>query len=122
MRAFLMNEAQLSQYTVMTRMKVALRSEPDLIVVYAQEGEMGKEKKLVVNAGVELFVTNKKLCQGLREAMVLKNVSPARFSYYMKLIDKDTNAEMPQCNRGLMQGASAQKRIFFAPGNTVTVK
>lgn len=114
-----MNEAQLSEYTVTTRVKLALRSDPDQIVVYAQHGDLGPAKQLAAEAGVEIIETDRLMCDGLREAYALREVSPARYSYYMRLLEQDNLAEMPQCNRALIEKANAQRKIIFIPGDSI---
>jgi len=114
---FLVSSNRDENYSVLTYAKLALRRDPDLVVIYAQKGDHSEVRKFIEQTGADVFMTELPLNVGLQESIALKEVSPARYDYFMKSLAFDSNCQVPRVSQQLLN--KSKRKVAYIPGNLV---
>lgn len=114
---FLVSSNRDENYSVLTYAKLALRNDPDLVVIYSQKGDHAEARKFVEQTGADVFMTELPLNEGLQESIALKEVSPARYDYFMKSLTSDSNSQVPRVSQHLLN--KSKRKVAFIPGDMI---
>ena len=114
---FLVSENKEDNYSVLTYAKLALRRGPDLVVIYSQKGNHAEARRFIEQSGSDVYTTELPFSEGLRQSILLKEVSPARYAYFIDTLKNDANAKVPRVSAQVM--AKTNKNVAFIPGNLI---
>lgn len=117
---FLVSENRKDNYSVLTYAKLAVRESPDMVVIYAQEGDHEEARRFIEQSGIDVFITELPHSEDLEKSIAMREVSPARYSYFMKTLKADPNSKVPQVSRQVL--SKDRRKIAFIPGNQLAKK